>query len=115
VLFILFTVGSGIYDGYLVKDKKKYIKNHTPRWILRATVATILSVGHWYLLPVFAGIFILLFDSIYGLYVHKDFWYLGKTAKWDIFWRKRYKLYKILKISAPILGAVLGYLMFIII
>ena len=97
ILSIVFCVYTAQIDSeHLLKDQ--YIDSHSSRakqrlmFILCATMYSVWG-GLMSLL-----ILMVMFDQVLNVQMSRDFWYLGKTAKWDIFWRENITMYKIIKV-----------------
>ena len=84
-------------DGDHIR-KGQYIKDHIPRYFLRALFVVALGGFNWIdtagLILAFMGTF----DNTLNLVTRKGFLYLGTVAKWDIFWTKHRVIYKTLLI-----------------
>lgn len=50
---------------------------------------------------------IALFDAMLNLLRDKDIFYLGDTAKWDVFWKKRITIYKAVKLLSLLAAVIL--------
>lgn len=105
-LTVAFTIVSAIVDTEHLKDKD-YIESHTSRWVLR--LLFFIAMGAWNPIYILASalIFTATFDQILNKFMDNSIWYLGDTALWDKFWKKRKVLYIIMKVSAFVLGTYL--------
>ena len=105
ILYILFIILSAYIDAEHINDKD-YIENHTSRFLLRGVVTLGFAYDpsyfyffDWRYLLVFLLSFIAIFDTTINLFRGLSVFYLGTVAKWDLFWKKHYLLYKIMRIS----------------
>jgi hypothetical protein len=80
------------------------IDDHTPRWWLRFFITLAYAFTSLFVAASFAFIFWALFDSWLNKLRGKPLSYMGKTAKTDIFFTKRIKLYWTTKILSLLLG-----------
>ena len=103
VLTVSFIIMSAIIDSEHLNDQD-YIEDHTSRFILRGIFA--LAIGLSNPLYTLGAIFIFmaLFDQCLNTLMKNDLWFLGKTAKWDIFWTKNKKFYKAMKFICFLIG-----------
>lgn len=94
-----FTIVSAWVDAEHLLDKD-YIEDHTSRSIMRALFFIALGIDHP--LHMLAGVlmFAALFDQTLNWFMKRPIWFLGDTAKWDKFWKKRKVLYITSKIIA---------------
>ena len=99
---LLFTFLSAWIDAEHLEDND-YIESHVSRWLLRALF--VIAVGNTY--QEYIGmtlVFTALFDVILNYLTGRKLLYLGKTAYWDIFWRKIPFLYIIFKVVSLFVG-----------
>jgi len=85
-------------------NKLEFIDDHTSRWMLRALISIPFAIISIYAAIAYAMIFWALFDTLLNKFRGKPLSYMGSTAKTDIFFSKRLKLYWATKIVALSLG-----------
>lgn len=88
IAVILTVLGFAGFDWWWIEVKKRYIPDHTFRWILRTAV--IGAIGWNHLIETFAmGMFFAAtFDNTLNVMRGKKLFFLGKTAHWDVFWQE---------------------------
>lgn len=103
ILYILFIIISAYIDAEHINDKD-YIENHNSRFQLRTVITlgfcfdeSLYYLFDWKLLLVFILLFILLLDGILNKFRKRKWFYLGTVSKWDLFWKKRLILYKVVR------------------
>jgi len=92
ILAIAFTIASAYVDAEHLNDKD-YIENHASRAIMRGIFFLAIGLTGWMNMVAAALMFASLFDHLLNILTDKTFFYLGTTAKWDKFWRKRKVIY----------------------
>lgn len=97
ILIILMILSIAHIDAEDVNEGN-YIQDHTSRWIMRAIIFVVLCFLDWWTAVFYAVAFVGIFDHAFNLFRGHDFWRLGTTAKWDIFWQENKLLYKLCKI-----------------
>ena len=88
-----FILISSARDGGLINNGH-YIKDHSPRWVIRFIffiIIGVLSHSFNYFLAS-ALLFTTTFDQLLNYVRYLPFWYLGTVAKWDQFFNRKYFL-----------------------
>lgn len=89
--------------------KQQYILDKTTRFAQRATFFIVIACFNLQLFLAASLLFIALFDQAINLCCKKPLFYLGTTAKWDIFWKKHIRWYILLKIITLISSVILFF------
>lgn len=106
ILSIAFTYFTAFIDDEHL-DKNHYIIKHNSRLLQRLMFFSVFGLIHW-LYSIAAGLmFMAIFDQMLNYLRPKPFWFLGNTAKWDIFFSKRRWLYITVKVLALITSLIL--------
>ena len=93
VMFVYFT---SLIDFKHISEGQ-YFTDHTDRFLQRLCFFLSVSVYNWQIGIASALLFSVLFDSFLNILTGSPLFYLGNTAKWDRFFRKRMWLYLPLK------------------
>ena len=109
ILIIAFTFASAKVDAILINGGH-YFTDHKPRFIFRAVVVSLLALFNPLLIIAYSLIFFGIFNPLLNRFRSLGFWYLGSTAKTDVFFRKHPALYKITLILSLISGFYIWYL-----
>lgn len=112
VLYLLvtmyFTTWCVVVDAEHI-NKKQYIENHRSRWFMRSAFFLAIGISH----PFYGIASVLFFSALFDQLLNKaralSFWYLGATAKWDIFFLKHKRLY----ITTKLLSIIFAILIFL--
>lgn len=110
-LLLFFTVVTSLIDKETLETT--FIYDHLSRFIQRCLFIVAISISkdsYWIHLLSYSLIFAATFDKALNLWRGLPFWHLGKTAKWDKFWRKNIALYKVFTFISLILSLYLIFL-----
>ena len=109
LIILAFIFVSAFIDYEHLKDND-FIESHVSRAVLRALVFLLISIHDFKLGIASALLFAALFDQVLNFLMKVDFFYLGSTAKWDIFFREKMLWYILLKSICLILGLTLIFI-----
>lgn len=90
--------------------KEQFITDHTDRWWSRVMVGVMVALFNPILGLVTGLLFWALFDPVLNNLNGKSIYYIGETAKTDVFFHKHQKAYVISKYSALIVGIFLTFM-----
>lgn len=91
-----FIIGCVWIDALHIKDNDNV--NHYARSYQRMIFFLVISFYNIQLAIASLFLFAGLFDSLLNICIEKPLFYLGTTAKWDRFWKKRKTIYKVFKL-----------------
>lgn len=95
IYFLGFLFLSVIIDGEHI-NKEQFIESHVTRWLLRGIVIVGLSVS-WLSFLTMIVLWMTYFDGFLNWEIDRDYYSIGSTSKWDIFWGKYPRLYRLFK------------------
>jgi len=108
---LIFVTGSAIIDAKQIL-KNEHIIDHRPRWVVRFLFFFLIGFvsEEWINTLASALLFTALFDQTLNYHIKEPMWFLGGTAYWDRFWKKRVTLYKVMKITILIIALSLYFI-----
>ena len=102
IIFLAFLFLSAKMDANLL-NRGSFIYEHWTRNGLRLIVIYLLST-QWTDFLAYSLLFAGIFDNLLNVLRGELLFFLGSTAKWDLFWRKRPNLYKLFIIASILTG-----------
>lgn len=109
IILLVYIYNAAMQDGSILNNGS-FIYEHTTRVIERILFISLLAFTHHeiqYIIIAHIGyslVFAALFDQTLNLVRSKSIFYLGSTAKWDIFWKSHISQYKIFVVSSCVIG-----------
>lgn len=85
----------------------QYFNSHNYRFSQRLSFFGVIAIYNWQIGIASSLMFLTLFDAALNIMLQAPLFYLGNTAKWDRFFRKRIWLYIPIKLIAFIISVIL--------
>lgn len=105
IITIAFTIFSAWIDAEHYK-KKQWVQSHVSRWLQRAMFVAVICVYDWQLAFASGLMFFVKFNPVINIFMQKsDLFYLGDTAKMDIFFKENKWLYWIVLLASYLTSA----------